>query len=122
RDNLEAAWRSAVAIQIANLTTVPSALAYGGLLGDGDAAAQRLAADEVSRYGDRLWSMTTNLQPKVRSDGSLGPYSEWNPAAAQVMRIALQQGGIVGFQTAGNGIIDTAAKLQELVDDGVSNY
>jgi chitodextrinase len=122
RDSLEAAWRSAIAIQMANLTTVPSAIAYGGLLGDGNAAAQRLAADEVPRYGDRLWSMTTNLQPKVRSDGSLGPYDEWNPAAAQTIRIALQAGGIVGFQTAGNGIIDTAAKMQELIDDGISNY
>jgi chitodextrinase len=122
RDNLEAAWRSAIAIQMAHLTAVPSAIAYGGLLGDGDAAAQRLAADEVSRYGDQLWSMTTNLQPKVRSDGTLGPYSEWNAPAAQTLRIALQNGGIVGFQTAGNGIIDTAAKMQELIDDGIGNY
>jgi fibronectin type 3 domain-containing protein len=122
RDNLEAAWRDAIGIQMARLTAVPSSIAYGPLLNDGHAAAQRIAASEVPRYGDRLWSMMTNLQPKVQSDGTLGPYSEWNAAAAQTITIALQQGGVVGFQTAGNGIINTAAKMRELIDDGIANY
>jgi hypothetical protein len=122
RDDLESAWHSAIHIQMAQLTAVPSSVAYGPLLNDAHAAAQRIAASEVSRYGDRLWSMTTNLQPKVRSDGTLGPYSEWNAGAALTMTIALQQGGVVGFQTAGNGTINTAAKMRELIDDGIANY
>jgi hypothetical protein len=122
RDDLEAAWHNAIHIQMAQLTAVPSAVAYGPLLNDAHAAAQRIAASEVPRYGDRLWSMTTNLQPKVRGDGTLGPYSEWNAGAAQTMLIALQAGGVVGFQTAGNGIIDSTAKMREVIDDGIANY
>ena len=122
RDDLESAWHDAIHIQMAQLTAVPSAVAYGPVLNDAHAAAQRIVASEVPRYGDRLWSMTTNLQPKVRSDGTLGPYSEWNAGAAQTMLIALQQGGVVGFQTAGNGIIDSTAKMREVIDDGIANY
>jgi Beta-galactosidase len=122
RSSLEGAWRDAIAIQMSQLTSVPSAVAYGPLLNDNYAAAQRLVADEVARYGDRLWSMTTNLQPKVRADGTLGPYSEWSPAGSQTMVIALQQGGVVGFQTAGNSSITTAAQMQEVIDDGIGSY
>lgn len=122
RNDLEAAWHTAISVQLANLTSVPSAIAYGALFGDGYAAAQRIAASEVPRRGDRLWSMTTNLQPNVRGDGTLGPWSEWSPPAAQTIRIALQNGGIVGFQTAGSAIINTRAKMQELIADGIGNY
>jgi fibronectin type 3 domain-containing protein len=122
RDDLEAAWHTAIRVQLANLTAVPSAIAYGGLLADGYAAAQRIAASEVSQRGDRLWSMTTNLQPSVSGDGTLGPWSQWSPPAAQTIQIALQNGGIVGFQTAGNGIVNTAAKMREVIDDGIANY
>jgi fibronectin type 3 domain-containing protein len=122
RSSLEAAWHDAIAIQMAQLRSVPSAVAYGPLLNDGYAAAQRLVAAEVARYGDRLWAMTTNLQPKVRADGTLGPYSEWSAAASQTITIALQQGGVVGFQTAGNGSINTTAEMREVIDDGIGNY
>ena len=122
RSSLEAAWHDAIAIQMAQLTTVPSVVAYGPLLNDGYAAAQRLVAAEVARYGDQLWSMTTNLQPKMRANGTLGPYSEWSPAASQTITIALQQGGVVGFQTAGKGGVNTAAQLREVIDDGIGNY
>ena len=101
---------------------MPSAIAYGSLFNDGYVAAQRIAASEVAARGNRLWSMTTNLQPKVNSDGSLGPYSQWSAAAAQTLQVALQNGGVVGFQTAGNGILNTAAKVREVIADGVSNY
>jgi fibronectin type 3 domain-containing protein len=122
RNDLEAAWHTAIDVQEANLTVVPSAIAYGALLGDGYAAAQRIAASEVPQWGDRLWSMMTNLQPKVRADGTLGPYSEWSAPAAQTITVALQHGGVVGFQTAGNGIIGTAAEMRELIADGITNY
>jgi len=122
RSDLEAAWHTAIDVQEANLTAVPSAIAYGVMLGDQYAAAQRIAATEVPQWGDRLWSMVTNLQPKVRADGSLGPFSEWSPPAAQTITIALQHGGVVGLQTAGNGIINTAAKMREVIADGITNY
>ena len=38
------------------------------------------------------------------------------------MQIALQSGAVIGFQTAGNGIINTAAKMREVINDGISNY
>jgi fibronectin type 3 domain-containing protein len=122
RDDLEAAWHTAIRVQLANLTAVPSAIAYGGLFSDGYAAAQRIAASEVPAHGDRLWSMTTNLQPSINGDGSLGPWSQWSPPAAHAIQIALQNGGVVGFQTAGNSIVNTAAKMREVIDDGISNY
>jgi fibronectin type 3 domain-containing protein len=121
RDALEQAWHTAIDLHM-NRLSVPSALAYGALLGDVYAAAQRIAASEISPARDNLWSMTTNLQPKVRADGTLGPWSEWNPQAAQTIRIALQNGGIIGFQSPGSGIIDTPAKVQAMVDDGIDNY
>jgi len=122
RNDIEAAWHTAIQVQLQNLTVVPSAIAYGSLFNDGYVAAQRIAASEVAARGNRLWSMTTNLQPKVNSDGSLGPYSQWSAAAAQTLQVALQNGGVVGFQTAGNGILNTAAKVREVIADGVSNY
>jgi hypothetical protein len=66
--------------------------------------------------------MTTNLQPSINGDGSLGPWSQWSPPAAHAIQIALQNGGVVGFQTAGNSIVNTAAKMREVIDDGISNY
>jgi len=101
---------------------VPSAIAYGQLFGDQYAAAQRIAASKVPQWGDGLWSMVTNLQPKVNSNGSLGTWAQWSPQAAQTIDIALQHGGVVGFQTAGNGTINTSAKMQEVIDDGITNY
>jgi fibronectin type 3 domain-containing protein len=122
RDAIEAAWRQAIRIHLDTLTAVPSAIAYGALLGDQYAAAQDIARTEISAARTNLWSMTTNLQPKVRADGTLGPWSEWNPQAAQTIRLALQNGGIIGFQSPGSGVIDTAAKVQAMVDDGIDNY
>ena len=122
RNDIESAWHTAIQVQLSNLTTVPSAIAYGPLFNDAYAAAQRLAASEAGAHGNRLWSMTTNLQPAVNADGSLGPYSQWSAPAAQTMQVALRNGGIVGFQTAGNGILNTAAKMREVISDGISNY
>jgi hypothetical protein len=122
RNDIESAWHNAIQLQLSNLKVVPSAIAYGPLFNDAYASAQRLAASESAAHGDRLWSMTTNLQPKVNADGSLGPYSQWSAPAAQTMQIALQSGAVIGFQTAGNGIINTAAKMREVINDGISNY
>ncbi|MDX6591717.1 MAG: hypothetical protein QOJ13_913 [Gaiellales bacterium] len=122
RNAIEAAWHAAIDLQTTTLSSVPSAVAYGALLGDQYAAAQRIAGSEVSPGRTQLWSMTTNLQPKERADGTLGPWSEWSPPAALTIRIALQNGGIVGFQSPGAGIIDSSAKVQAMVDDGIDNY
>src|SRR5262249_15419201 len=107
RNDIEAAWDNAIDIQETHLTAVPSAIAYGALFGDQYAAAQRIAAAKVPHWGDTLWSMMTNLQPKVNNDGSLGTWAQWSPPAAQVIRTALQNGGVVGFQTAGYNTINT---------------
>jgi len=122
RSDLEAAWRQAINLQESQLTSVPSAIAYGALFSDHYAAAQRIAADETQRWGNGLWSMTTNLQPRVNSDGTLSPWSQWSPDAAQTIQIALQNGAVVGFQTAGNNIINTSAEMREVIADGIDNY
>ena len=122
RNDVEAAWDNAIDIQETHLTVVPSAIAYGQLFGDQYAAAQRIAATKVPQWGDNLWSMVTNLQPKINNDGSLSPWSQLYPQAAQTINIALQNGGVVGFQTAGYGTINTAAEMQEVINDGITNY
>ena len=58
----------------------------------------------------------------MNSDGSLSPWSQWSPDAAQTIRIALQNGAVVGFQTAGNNIINTSAEMREVIADGIDNY
>ncbi len=89
------AWRNAVDVHMQQLTAAPSAVAYGGLLGDGMATARWIAGNDVSRYPSRLWSMTTNLQPNVNADGSLGPYADWSSAFSGAIKLALQSGGVV---------------------------
>jgi hypothetical protein len=122
RNDLEAAWDNAIDIQENHLTVAPSAIAYGQLFSDNYAAAQRIAGTKVPQWGDNLWSMVTNLQPKVNNDGSLSPWSQLYPQAAQAITIALQNGGVVGFQTAGYGTINSAAEMQEVINDGITNY
>ena len=104
------------------LTAAPSAVAYGGLLGDGMAAARWIAGNDVPLYPTRLWSMTTNLQPNVHSDGSLGPYSEWSSAFSGAVKLAMQNGGVVGFQAAGPKALTDCNQMAYSIDDGINNY
>ena len=120
---VEQAWVDAIDIHMATLPTgVDSLLAYGAVFGDAQASALRLAQTQVPRYPDRLWSMYTNLQPKVRSDGSLGTYREWCTACHDVMMSVTAEHGLLGFQTAGVRINDTSAKFHAAVEDGLATY
>jgi hypothetical protein len=119
---METAWTTAIDTQMSVLTSVRSAIAFGGVFGDGYAAAKRIAALEVGKYPTRLYAMTTNLRPKVYADGTLGPYRAWDPNAHQAMMNAIHAGGQVGFQTARSEILDTNAKFEYAVDDAISTY
>ncbi len=120
---LEQAWIDAIDIHMEALPQdVGSLLAYGALFGDQQSAALRLAGTQVPRYPDRLWSMYTNLQPKVRSNGTLGTYREWCAACDQVMMRVMAEHGLLGFQTASGRIIDTSAEFHAAVEDGLATY
>lgn len=109
---LEGAWREAIEIHMSALPEVTaSAIAFGHLFDDEQAAAQRIAGDEVAAYRERLWSMYTNLQPETRPDGSLGPWSEVCPRCAEVLATAADAGGGIGFQLASTTVMDTQQEL-----------
>jgi len=123
RARTEQAWRDAIDIHMTELPEQnDSVIAYGHLFLDGHAAALRIAADKVAQYPNRLWSMYTNLQPLVRPDGTLGPWREWCPVCHQTILAAIQAGGTVGFQTADDAILGTAAKYRAAVEDGLASY
>jgi len=123
RDRLERAWRDAIDIHMATLpATTASSIAYGHLFDDGQAAALRIAQSEVAASPDRLWSMYTNLQPKVRPDGSLGAWREVCPRCHGVLEAALEAGGPVGFQVASTGRNDSLEKLRAAVDQALVAY
>jgi hypothetical protein len=117
RKALENAWVTSTREQLQTLTTTNTALALGGLFGDGYAAADRIVRALGTGEG-RLVVMTTNLQPKVVG-GQLRPWAEWNPGADRAMRTAIAQGVPVGFQTAAERIINTEAKMAYAVRDGM---
>ena len=123
RARTEQAWRDAIDIHMSELPVQnDSVIAYGHLFLDGHAAALRIAADKVAQYPNRLWSMYTNLQPLVRSDGTLGPWREWCPVCHQTILAAIQAGGTVGFQTADDSILSTATKYRTAIDDALRSY
>jgi hypothetical protein len=123
RARTEQAWRDAIDIHMTELPAQnDSVLAYGHLFLDGQAAALRIASDKVAQYPGRLWSMYTNLQPLVRSDGTLGPWREWCPVCHQTMLAAIQVGGTVGFQTADDSILGTVTKYRTAIDDALGSY
>ena len=120
---VEAAWRDAIAIHMQALPVdVPSVLAYGAVFGDAQAAALRIASSEVAAYPARLWSMYTNLQPQVRSDGTLGPWRNWCSKCHEVISAAIASGGEVGFQTAAGSANSTLERYSAAADDALSTY
>jgi hypothetical protein len=119
----EAAWRDAIAIHMAELPAdVGSVLAYGAMFNDAQAAALRIASSEVADHPDRLWSMYTNLQPLVRSDGSLGPWRSWCSRCHEVITAAIASGGKVAFQTAAGGANSTLDRFRTAADDALATY
>jgi hypothetical protein len=120
---IEAVWRRAIAIHMRQLPTATnSVIAYGALFGDGQAASRRIARNDVARYRPQLWSMYTNLQPSVRADGSLGPWSERCRPCHRVILTAIRHGGAVGFQAAGAAVNDTARSFRTAIEAALRSY
>jgi hypothetical protein len=119
----EGAWRRAIEIHMQELPgTTRSVIAWGGLFGDGHAAALRIARSEIAPNRDRLWSMYTNLQPKVTSGLPLEPWKEWCAACHEVVMAAIAGGGMVGFQAATTRNTDSKAEMRFAVNDALSRY
>jgi len=120
---LEEAWRVAIDI---HLRTLPEptdvAIAYGHLFDDGQAASLRIAREVVAAEPGRLWSMYTNLQAKLRPDGSLGPWSEVCPRCHEVLTAAADAGGGVGFQLASTRVNDSLDELTVAIDAALEAY
>ena len=120
---LERAWREAIEIHRSTLPPpTASVIAYGHLFDDGQAAALRIAADAVAEDPASLWSMYTNLQAKVRPDGTLGPWAEVCPRCHEVLEAAADAGGGIGFQLATTGANDSLEKLSVAVDGALATY
>jgi hypothetical protein len=115
------AWLDAVEIHMEELTAAPSMLALGHIFADGYAGADAIVRQLDTRYADRIYMMTTNLQPRIVGD-TLRPWAEWNPGAATALRTANALGYPIGFQTAAEVILDTPAKFQYAMDDGVDGW
>ena len=117
------AWKDAIDIHMAELPAgVDSSIAYGALFADGQAAAIDIARTKVAEYPTRLWSLYTNLQPEVLTDGSLGTYRQWCQTCHTVMMEVTGAKGLLGYQTASVNINDTAAKFHAAAEDGLATY
>jgi hypothetical protein len=116
------AWVRAIDVQMDALTSVPSAVSFGFLFADGYAGAQWIAEHVVPRHGGRLWAMTTNLQPKLRPGGALGPWSEWCTVCDRAIRTAQAGGATIGFQTERGVVNNSASRIRFAVDDALARY
>jgi hypothetical protein len=120
---LERAWREAIEIHRSSLPPpTASVVAYGHLFDDGQAAALRIATDVVAEDPPSLWSMYTNLQAKVRPDGTLGSWAEVCPRCDDVLRAAADAGGGIGFQLATTSANDSLQKVSVAVDAALDAY
>jgi len=119
----EAAWRRAIAIHLQVLPeNVASVIAYGALFGDAQAAALDIAGTEIGPNRARLWSMYTNLQPKITSGQISGVWKDWCPRCHDVIMAALGDGGSAGFQVASTENTDTHVEFATAVDDAIPRY
>jgi hypothetical protein len=123
RASLEGAWREAIEIHRSSLPPpTASVVAYGHLFDDGQAAALRIATDVVAEDPPSVWSMYTNLQSKVRPDGTLGPWAEVCPRCDEVLDAAADAGGGMGFQLATTSANDSLQKVSLAVDAALDAY
>jgi hypothetical protein len=123
RTLLERAWREAIEIHRSSLPPpTASVIAYGHLFDDGQVAALRIATDAVAQHPPSLWSMYTNLQAKVRPDGTLGSWAEVCPRCHAVLEAAADAGGGIGFQLATTSANDSLEKLSVAVDGALGAY
>lgn len=121
RARVEQAWKDAIDIHMQKLQ-VPSAIAYGHLFNDGQAAAERIATEKVGQYPNRLFSMYTNLRPNISNGQIVGTYAEWCPRCDRIMKMAMSKSRLVGFQSAGTSFLNTSDKLKAAAEDGLKNY
>ena len=120
---VEAAWRDAIGIHMQELPAdTGSVIAFGTIFNDQHAASLRVAQLDVAAHPSRLWSMYTNLQPLVRSDGTFGPWRSWCPRCHDVLVAARASGGAVGFQTAAGAANNTIEKFRTAADDALATY
>ena len=116
------AWINSIDAQESVLapTGITSSVAYGFAFTSFNTATA-VESTEVPKYGDSLLTMFTNLQPKVHTDGSLGPWGTWCPPCDSLMKSAIADGGSVGFQTAA-GMMTTPARIEYATNDAVATY
>ena len=116
------AWLASIDAQesILQPTGIMSSVAYGFAFNSFDTATT-VEATEVPKYGGRLMTMFTNLQPKVYADGSLGPWGAWCPGCDALMKAAIADGGPVGFQTAAS-MMKTPARIETATNAAIATY
>jgi hypothetical protein len=116
------AWLDSIDAQesILQPTGIMSSVAYGFAFNSFQ-TAETVEATEVPKYGDRLLTMFTNLQPKVYADGSLGPWGAWCPGCDALIKAAIADGGPVGFQTAAS-MMRTPARIETATNAAITTY
>jgi hypothetical protein len=116
------AWLASIDAQesILQSSGITSSIAYGFAFNSFDTATT-VESTEVPKYKGRLMTMFTNLQPKINSDGTLGPWGAWCPACDALMKSAIADGGPVGFQDAA-GAMNTKAKVEYATGNAITTY
>ncbi|HYW29518.1 MAG TPA: hypothetical protein VE824_06905 [Gaiellales bacterium] len=116
------AWLASIDAQesILQPTGIMSSVAYGFAFNSFETATT-VEATEVPKYGGRLLTMFTNLQPKVNADGSLGPWGAWCPGCDALVKAAIADGGPVGFQTAVS-MMKTPARIETATNAAITAY
>ena len=103
-----------------NRTGITSSVAYGYAF-NGFNTATTVESTEVPKYKGRLMTMFTNLQPKINSNGTLGPWGAWCPPCDALTKSAIADGGPVGFQDAA-GAMNTKAKIEYATNNAITTY
>jgi hypothetical protein len=116
------AWLASIDAQESILQPVGimSSVAYGFAFNSFNTATT-VESIEVPKYKDRLMTMFTNLQPKINSNGTLGPWGTWCLACDALMKSAIADGGPVGFQDA-TGAMNTKAKIEYATNNAITTY
>jgi len=99
---------------------VRSSVAYGFAF-TSFSTATAVESAEVPKYGSALYTMFTDLQPKVNSDGTLSPWGAWCPPCDGLMKSAIADGGPVGFQDA-TRFMNTQAKIEYATNSAIATY
>jgi hypothetical protein len=120
-DCIGEAWKYAINSHATRLTSVPSAVAFSPIFNNTQVPLNIVDDTYVTHdLDDRVWAMTTNLQPcwGARSS-SLGCTTIKLGSTAQMIDNALLDGASVGFQSAGNSIMTTCADFKGAIQSGL---